>query len=71
MVDLNDTSVQRNEAEIEMLIGEINTATKNLPAVDRTNLKLQHITSLIYITWEKMQPTPGTLIVSTIYQSKY
>ena len=66
MVDLNDSSAPRNETEIEILIGEINMATKILSEVDRANLKLQDITSLIYITWEKMQPTPGTLIVSTI-----
>ena len=66
MVDLTDSSVKRNETEIKILIGEINNATNNLRQGDRTNLSLQDITSLIYITWEKMQPTPGTLIVSII-----
>ena len=66
MVDLTNSSVERNETEINMLIGEINTTTDNLRTEDRADLSLQNITSLIYITWEKMQPTPGSLIVSVI-----
>ena len=66
MVDLTNSSVERNETEINMLIGEINTTTNNLRTEDRADLSLQNITSLIYITWEKMQPTPGSLIVSVI-----
>ena len=66
MVDLTNSSVKRNETEIKMLIGEINIATNNLRQRDRANILLQDITSLIYITWEKMQPTTRTLIVSII-----
>ena len=72
MVDLTDGSRKRNEPEIKMLIDEINTATKNLYPGDRADLSLPDITSLIYITWEKMQPTPGNVIVSiTIIVSSF
>ena len=60
MEDLTNGTVARNKTEIEALIGEINTATKALREGDRTNLSFQSITSLIYITWENMRPSPSS-----------
>lgn len=61
--DLTDKEVKMasNRLEIEMLIDEINTATKMLHEVYDT-LHFAHITSLVYITWENLQPPSGELV---------
>ena len=45
-----------------MLIGEINTATN-------AGLYLMNITSLLYITWNKMQATPPIVSIIVIISS--
>ena len=56
MVDLDVDNVQKNEAEIKMLINEINMATNVLNGEDAKDISFTEIKSLIYLTWENMQP---------------
>ena len=56
MVDLDADNVQKNEAEIKMLINEINMATNVLNGEDAKDISFTEIKSLIYLTWENMQP---------------
>ena len=66
MEDLTPEGVQvANKSEIEMLINEINTATKMLDEVYDA-LHFENITSIIYITWENLQPS-HRLPVSIIF----
>ena len=62
MIDSSDWRFKGNEEEIKMLIGEINTATN-------AGLFLMNITSLLYITWNKMQPTPPIVSIIVIISS--
>ena len=68
MVDLNDSNAQKNKSEINMLIDEINMATNALNGEDAKDLSFTDIVSLIYLTWENMQPlTDFFTNVSTIF----
>lgn len=62
MIYSSDGRFKSNEEEIKMLIGEINTATN-------AGLFLMNITSLLYITWNKMQPTPPIVSIIVIISS--
>ena len=62
MIDSSDGRFKSNEEEIKMLIGEINKATN-------AGLFLMNITSLLYITWNKMQPTPPIVSIIVIISS--
>ena len=68
MVDMNDNNAQKNESEINMLINEINMATNVLNGEDVKDLSFTDIVSLIYLTWENMQPLADFFTnVSTIF----
>ena len=68
MVDLKDNNAQKNEAEIKMLVDEINMATNVLNGEDAKDLSFIEIELLIYLTWENMQPLPNFFTnVSTIF----
>ena len=68
MIDLKDNNAQKNEAEIKMLVDEINMATNVLNGEDAKDLSFTEIESLIYLTWENMQPLPNFFTnVSTIF----
>ena len=60
MVDLTNSTAEKNIAEIQELINEINTARSSL--VGETNITLQQCESVIYITWFNMKTFPGTLM---------
>lgn len=68
MIDLKDNNAQKNEAEIKMLVDEINMATNVLNGEDAKDLSFTEIELLIYLTWENMQPLPIFFTnVSTIF----
>ena len=68
MIDLKDNNAQKNEAEIKMLVDEINMATNVLNGEDAKDLSFTEIELLIYLTWENMQPLPNFFTnVSTIF----
>ena len=60
MVDLKNSSAEKNITEIEGLINEINTARSNLEG--EANITFLECESVIYITWFNMKTFPAVLM---------
>lgn len=60
MVDLKNSSAEKNITEIEGLINEINTARSNLEG--EANITFMECESVIYITWFNMKTFPAILM---------
>lgn len=60
IVDLTNSTAEKNITEIQELINEINTARLNL--AEESNITLEQCESVIYITWFNMKTFPGILM---------
>ena len=60
MVDMTNSTAEKNITEIQELINEINTARLNL--AEESNITLEQCESVIYITWFNMKTFPGILM---------